>query len=50
MDPVHPSLPAEPALDAEPAVVTAEHDADVAAALAAEQVANDYHPGLPGER
>jgi hypothetical protein len=50
MDPVHPPSPsADPAVDVEP-VGASEHDPDVAAALAAEQVANDYHPGLPGER
>ena len=50
MDPVHPPSPsAEPASEAESAVAV-EHDPDVAAALAAEQVANDYHPALPGER
>jgi hypothetical protein len=49
MEPVHPSLPADP-VEVEPAAVVSEHDPDVAAALAAEQVANDYHPGLPGER
>jgi hypothetical protein len=51
MDPVHPPSPsADPAVDDQSTVVAAEHDPDIAAALAAEQVANDYHPGLPGER